>query len=221
MPRLQTTALLLLVLLALPFIWHSAELGTRGLTTTLPDHRLFTAPLPNALIFAHMIAGAALTLLAPLQLIAWTRARHPAVHRRMGYVTLAAAGITGIGGLGYIALNGTVGGPPMSAGFALYGALVLLAGSQAVRHARARNLAAHRDWALRLAVLAMGSFLYRVHYGLWYWATDGLWSETDGFTGAFDLFNVAGFYLPYLIILELILRRRRHGSAARRLHHAR
>lgn len=96
----------------------------------------------------------------------------------------------------------------MDLGFALYGLLTLGAALQTVRHAKAKRIAQHQAWALRFFWLAIGSWLYRVHYGLWYLATDGLWSNAE-FTGAFDLAQNFAFYLPYLIAVELYLRRKR------------
>ena len=55
-------------------------------------------------------------------------------------------------------------------------------------------------------MLAIGSWLYRLHYTVWYLATGGLWS-TSKFTGLFDYAQMVGFYLPYLILLEIYLRR--------------
>ncbi|SFE56005.1 DUF2306 domain-containing protein [Roseivivax sediminis] len=207
MPR--RAALVILGLLALPFVLYSAGFGLRGLTADLSeDTRFFTTPLPNALIFTHMATGALATCLAPLQLIERIRIRRPRAHRVLGYVTLGAATITGICGLGYIALKGTIGGTLMSAGFALYGALLLLAAANTAYHALDKDRARHRRWALRLTVLALGSFLYRLHYWVWYAATGGAGSNA-AFTGPFDLFNFAGFYLPYLAALELWLRQER------------
>lgn len=207
MPSRATIAILAVLLLGLPFVLYAGGFGLRGLTSDLSGQtRFFTTPLANVLIFGHMAAGAVATLLAPVQLLPATRRRDPRLHRTLGYVTLAAAALTGILGLLYIALEGTIGGPLMSAGFALYGALLLVAAANTAYHALDRNRARHRAWALRLAVLALGSFLYRLHYWLWYAATGGAGSN-GAFTGPFDVANFVAFYLPYLALLEIVLRR--------------
>jgi hypothetical protein len=159
-----------------------------------------------------MAAGAGITVLAPAQLIGPIRRRWPGLHRAAGHAVVAGSLIAGAGGLGYIGLRETVGGPLMDLGFGLYGVLLILCAVQTLRHGRAGRLAAHRDWAIRLFVLAIGSFLYRLHYGLWYMATGGLWSAED-FTGAFDRVQIFAFYLPYLALAELWLRRRRRITA--------
>lgn len=208
-PWAGAAALAAAVLLALPFALYAARFGASGLTTDLSGETyLHTAAdwRPNLGIFAHMLTGAALTLLAPLQLLPAVRRRWPALHRASGYALAALALVTALGGLAFIALRGTIGGPPMDAAFAAYGALLLLAAWEAPRHARRRDWARHRRWALRLAVLALGSWLYRLHYALWHVATGGLASEPD-FSGAFDQAALWAFFLPYLLALEGWFRR--------------
>ena len=198
----------MVMLLALPFVIYAADFGRDGLRGNLDaPHYLFTAHAPtNIAIFSHMVLGALATLLVPLQLIRPLRQRLPHLHRWSGRLVTLAAGITALGGLAFIGLHGTIGGAAMDTGFALYGGLMLLASWQTYRHARARRITQHHAWALRLFWLVLGSLLYRVHYGLWYLATDGLWS-TPEFTGAFDLVQNFAFYLPYLFAVEIYLRR--------------
>jgi hypothetical protein len=205
----QVAAVGLLVLLTLPFVLRSGMAGLAGLRS-LGRSAAGTADLAIAL---HMVAGAAITALAPLQVVAPLRRRLPGLHRAAGRLVTAGAAITAAAGLVFILLNGTVGGPVMDAGFALYGVLLGLAAAQAYRHARARDFARHREWALRLFVLAIASWLYRVHYGLWYLATGGLGSDLSDFSGAFDRVQVFAFYLPYLGALELWFVRERRLRA--------
>ncbi|MEO0390897.1 MAG: DUF2306 domain-containing protein, partial [Pseudomonadota bacterium] len=141
-------------------------------------------------IFVHMVLGGAVTLLALVQLAGprpW-----PALHRLSGRCLAILAVITAIGGLAYIGLRGTAGGAWMSAAFALYGALMLLAAVQAPRFALAGNMDRHRRWGLRLIVLALGSWIYRVHYGVHYALTCNVpaWrcgaGTAEDFSGLFD-----------------------------------
>ncbi|WP_295317502.1 DUF2306 domain-containing protein [Roseobacter sp.] len=211
LPRLlRFAACVLLALMILPFALYALVTGLSGL---LPDDaprgRFFTpgAPLLNGAVFAHMMAGGLLSVLIIVQLVQGIRLRWPLVHRLTGRLLIAAALITGAGGLMYIAGRGTIGGPPMNAGFALYGGLMILAAIEALRHARAQRFDRHRRWALRLFVLAIGSWLYRVHYGIWDMLGYEAGLATD-FRSPFDLVQNVAFYLPYLILLELWMRRR-------------
>jgi uncharacterized membrane protein len=108
-------------------------------------------------MFTHMLAGATITFLAPLQLFTPLRQRFPALHRVSGYLFFLSAILTAIGGLGFIAINRTIGDPVMDVAFTLYGLCVLVCCTQTIRFARARNFVTHREWALRVFVLAMGS----------------------------------------------------------------
>ncbi|ARE41081.1 membrane protein [Rhodovulum sp. P5] len=197
------------VLLILGVWWFVAYSVGRGLSIADPEEqatRLFHAgaPVSNVALYGHMVVGGLLTCLAPLQLLGLVWRRVPWQHRALGYAVASLALGTGVAGLVYIAQQGTIGGPLMNAGFGLYGALMVLAALQTVRLARRRD-PAHRDWALRLVVLALGSWLFRVHYGLWVGVTGGA-AMTDDFRGAFDRVQTFAFYLPYLALLELYLR---------------
>lgn len=209
MSRIQTASLVLTALLVLPFSLYALQFGQGGLRNALPKphYLLSDQTAANITVFIHMMTGGVITCLVPLQLIRPLRQIYPALHRWTGRIIVVAAIPTAIGGLAYIGLRGSIGGWPMDAGFALYGTLTLTAATQTIRHARARRMGKHHAWALRLFWLAIGSWLYRVHYGLWYLATGGLWSN-PAFTGAFDLVQNVGFYLPYLIGVEIYLRRR-------------
>ncbi|MEO1676519.1 MAG: DUF2306 domain-containing protein [Pseudomonadota bacterium] len=208
----------LLALAAFPFARYAAELGWAGLWADLWPESRFDPPgvAMSAAIFLHMVAGGIITVLAPLQLVRPLRRRWPFVHRWSGRAIVTLALLTALAGLGWIATQGTIGGPLMSAGFALYGALMALAAVQTFRFARAGEISRHRAWALRLFVLAIASWLYRVHYGIWYAATGGV-ASNEAFTGAFDRVQTLAFFLPYLVLVELWLlaERRRIRRAAR------
>lgn len=201
---ISTAVLAALFLMATPFAIYALRSGVEGFSGVTQQARFLVpdAPFGNWLIFGHMVLGGWITLQVPFQLWAWPRRKWPAVHRAGGYVLLGASLLTGVLGLGYILGRGTIGGPAMNLGFALYGVLMIAAALMTLRAARARRFADHRRWALRLFVLAMGSWLYRVHYGIWYAATGGL-ASNDAFTGAFDLVQNVAFYLPYLLLLEV------------------
>jgi hypothetical protein len=158
-------------------------------------------------IGVHFGLGAILLLLGPVQLIARIRQRWPRVHHVIGWTYASAAIVTGLGGLSYIVLRGTIGGPIMSFGFGFYGGLMVVAGVQTLRHAIARRIRVHRAWAVRLYALAIGSWLYRMDYGLWFLFAGKL-GTTKTFSGPVDHFMIFWFFVPNLIIAELILRTR-------------
>lgn len=209
-PKLTTTLLLILALNTGWFVVYSVDLGLRGLSLQSAHQasRVFTEAGPVAVILLalHMIAGGLLSFAAPLQALPILRTRWRAAHRKLGYTLFALATLTGLGGLGYIGLEGTVGGPWMSVWFAIYGTLLVIAGANTVYHALARDMRRHFDWATRFVILAVGSWIYRMHYGLWDIATGGL-ATNAAFTGLFDRVQVVAFFVPYLLIAEVFLRR--------------
>jgi uncharacterized membrane protein len=233
MPTSRPSALPLRALLAV--VWLSAGIfsfyiaafyggaifaGTveRDWNEVLP--RLYEPGAASAavMIGIHFIAGSTVLLLGPLQFITALRTRHPRIHRWTGRVYLVASLLTGVGGLAYLLLAGAVGGPVMAAGFGLYGMLTVLAAVQAWRHAVARRMDLHRAWAIRLFALGIGSWLYRMYYGIWLKLLDGP-GHTQTFDGPFDMTMSFFFYLPNLLVAEYFIRRRgqRLLSAPRRV----
>ena len=209
----QTLLLAGFPLLLMLLVWEFADYAIkRGMQmnaqTEILGSRLHHAGQwwSNLAIYGHMVSGGLLTLLIPLQLISSLRLRFPIFHRCMGYTLAGLAVLTGVGGLFYILWQGTIGGWVMNVGFGLYGLLILIAAIFTVKLARRRD-PGHREWALRLVVLALGSWIYRVHYGVWYLLADGMYSKPD-FSGTFDVIQTFAFYLPYLLILEIWMRSR-------------
>ncbi|WGI21582.1 DUF2306 domain-containing protein [Amylibacter sp. IMCC11727] len=200
---ISTALLALLIFCTLPFVYQATQLGIRGMSGTAETSRIFTpnAPITNASIFLHMLFGAIITILAPLQLSEWLRQNRPKFHRFIGRILVGLAVPTTLGGLGYIALKGTIGGVQMDVAFALYGVLLSVAAIQAARFARAGHFTRHNRWALRFFFLIIGSWIYRVHYALWFTIV-GEAGHTSTFDGAFDQVQNWAFFLPYLLILE-------------------
>jgi hypothetical protein len=108
--------------------------------------------------------------------------------------------------------KGTVGGTVMDVGFGLYGVLMIVSATQAWWHGYARRIETHRAWALRLFALAIGSWLYRMDYGIWLLLAHGA-GHTSTFSGPFDHVMVFFFYLPNLLVVELYLRAWQAGIA--------
>ena len=183
----------LLAVSVLSFASYSLRFGLRGMGIDLSEETYIYTPdgtITNIAIFSHMILGAAAVVLVPMQLVGRVRVLHPWLHRMVGRVIVIASIAVAVGGLTYIALRGTIAGPLMDLGFALYGALMLGAAVQALRLARAGEFERHRDWALRLFVLLMGSLTFRLHYVIWYSLTDGMWSN-DQLTGILIRFSIS------------------------------
>lgn len=190
-----------LVLLALPFVVYAIDKGLKlPLQSERASSRFFDpqAAFASAALYGHMVSGGLITFLAPFQMLGIVRSRWPVLHHVCGYLVAGLSLLTATAGLFYIACQGTIGGPVMSAGFALYGGLMVAAACQTLRTARRRR-PDHSLWAGRLIILALASWLYRVHYGIWEVATGGIGTRSD-FSGSFDVIQVFAFYTPYLVL---------------------
>lgn len=161
----------------------------------------------------HFAAGGIILILGSIQLLKGVRSRYPTFHRWTGRLYIIASIFTAVGGLSFIALEGTIGGTVMDIGFGLYGILMLLAAVETLRHAKAGRMEQHNAWAWRLYALAIGSWLYRMDYGFWFLLADGA-GHTSNFQGWFDQIMDFFFYIPNLIIVELLIRGRNIASSS-------
>jgi hypothetical protein len=203
------TSALLFGLYILAFYAAALATGeTANWNKVLPGLYDTKRPAATVGIGVHFAMGGVILVLGSVQFIPRLRDRLPALHRWLGRVYVIAALLAGLGGLGFIVVKGTIGGPVMNLGFGLYGLLMIVAAIQTLRHAIARRLDTHRAWAVRLYALAIGSWLYRMDYGFWLLLTDGV-GHTGNFRGAFDLVMAFFFYVPNLLVAELFIRWRR------------
>ncbi len=114
------------------------------------DVRYYNNPLTS---FLHLIPGALVALLGPLQFIPSLRKKHLRWHRLSGriYVVAGATGaITGflIGALHpFMGFNGVGFNEAMATAF--FSALVLLSLGMAVYHVRHKRIGLHREWMIR------------------------------------------------------------------------
>ena len=171
----------------------------------LPGLYQKNSPATTVSIGLHFATGGLILMLGSIQLMEAIRVRYSAFHRWVGRVYVAASLLAAVGGVLFIVLKGTIGGTVMDTGFGLYGILMFLSAVQTIRYARAGRIDHHRAWALRLYALAIGSWLYRMDYGFWLLLTDG-YAHTPEFTGGFDKVMTFFFYLPNLIVAEVLIR---------------
>jgi hypothetical protein len=174
-------------------------------------------PIATIAIGVHFLAGGIILALGPVQLFAKIRQRAPRFHHYSGRIYLTTTFLAGAGGLVFIVFEGTLGGPAMNLGFGLYGSLMIIASYKTYQHARARRIAQHRAWGMRLFSLAIGSWLYRMEYGFWF-LTFGELGHSESFDGPFDIAMTFLFYLPNLLVVEALLRSRRLTASAAAKH---
>ena len=105
----------------LPFVIYAARFGVRGLSSDLSaETYLYTVGrwLPNLALFSHMLGGAVITALVPLQVYTGLRRRPRRAHRWAGRLLVLLSLTSALGGLAFITSRGTIGGRLMDVGFA-------------------------------------------------------------------------------------------------------
>jgi hypothetical protein len=190
----------ILAFYALPFFGGNVEQWN----TTLPGLYDKENAGSTTGIGIHFISGGIILILGCIQMLGGVREKFPIIHRISGRVYILASIFAAIGGLAFVFLKGTIGGTVMDIGFAGYGLLMLLAAVETIRHAMAGRMDKHRAWGIRLFALAIGSWLYRMDYGF-YIGFGGIEGHTDTFDGWFDYFMDFWFYLPNLVVAEIII----------------
>lgn len=171
----------------------------------LPGLYVESKMLATTGIGAHFLAGGIILILGCIQLLNAVRQKWPALHRLTGRIYILVCILTASGGLVLILLNGTIGGWLMDVAFGLYGVLMLICAIQTFRYAYKRGIALHKAWTIRLFALAIGSWFYRMGYGFWFLLM-GRVGHTHTFTGTFDYFMDFFFFIPNLLVAEVIIR---------------
>jgi hypothetical protein len=144
------------------------------------------------------------------------RARFPVFHRWNGRVYLFGAFAITVSAMYMIWVRGAVGDLPQHLGATLNAALVWIFGGLALRTAMARNFVAHRRWALRLFVVLLGVWFFRVMITLWVIVFGTVGFDSTTFTGPLLTFLTFGSYLIPLAVLELyLLAQKSPGGVAR------
>lgn len=173
--------------------------------------------LGNVVFGAHLVFTVAIVAGGLIQLLPPLRRRAPALHRWNGRLYLAAAALLALGGIVMLLTRGTVGGVWQQIATGVNGVVILVCAAMALRCARARHLAAHRRWALRLFLAVSGVWFFRIGLMAWlliFRAPVGFDPKT--FSGPFlTVLAFAQFVLP-LLVLELVLRAQAAGRPALR-----
>ncbi|MCA0375732.1 MAG: DUF2306 domain-containing protein [Gemmatimonadetes bacterium] len=152
-------------------------LGLYGRATLRGDRAAWATTMPrglvpgdgvgNTAVVAHIALAVVILAAGAVQLLPVVRRRLPALHRWSGRVYLGSCLATSVAGVWLVWARGTVG--DTSQHLAITGNALLLVAStvMAWRTARARDIAAHRRWALHVVLFASGVFHFRILLALW------------------------------------------------------
>lgn len=171
--------------------------------------QLYTPTQPAAMtgMIGHFFTGSLLLIFGPIQFSSAIRKNYTAFHRWVGLTYTGAGFVTGLGGLIFMLILGAAGGITMLIGFGIYGVLMMVTSVQTVRYAILRKFDLHRAWAVRLYALALGSWLYRMGYGLAFQST-GTKGMGINYDGPLDYFMDFAFFVIPLLIAEVVIKGR-------------
>ena len=113
----------------------------------------------------HIVPGLLFLTLAPLQFVSLIRRRRITLHRRLGWVLVSCAIVSGLFALMAAFRFPAFGGATTETAAAVFGVLFLFCVIRAVRHIRRREIAQHRAWMIRAFALALGAATVRLFIG--------------------------------------------------------
>jgi hypothetical protein len=178
--------------------------GLAGLTgTPLTGGYVAGDAVGNVAAASHVLLAILIHGGGPLQLIPQIRRRAPAFHRWNGRAFLVAAIVSSVSGL-YMHWVRSIGQGWLDvAGNTVTSALIFIFAALALRAAMARNISAHRRWALRLFFAASAVWFMRVGwYGSKFSASVFAIDFKEISSVVFLFMNAAKILLP-LAVLEL------------------
>ena len=156
--------------------------------------------LHPVLAYVHILPGVIYLVGAPFQLSRRFRARHLALHRRMGRVVLSAGVVAGV----FALVFGTLfpfGGLSEASATVVFGAYFLTALVIAFVAIKSRDVTRHRRWMIRAFAIGLAIATIRVWIGAF--QASGVLSLEDSFGVAFWL-----SFVSHAVVAELYLAKR-------------
>jgi len=163
----------------------------------------------NLTFAAHVLLAAIIAFGGALQIVPQIRARVPALHRWNGRLFMVVALGLAVSGL-YIVWVRERSGIVSGLGISINAALIIVCVTLAWRKALARDIAAHRRWALRAWIAGNGQWFTRVGF-MAVAMLNRAWAEPF-----FVFWGFASTLVP-LAVLELYLRADKGGGPRARL----
>lgn len=168
----------------------------------------------NVMFALHVLLAAVVTLGGLIQLVPAIRRRIPALHRWNGRLFFVISAVLALGGLWLTWVRETYLSVISAVSVSLNAALILVCITFAWRWALARDLDAHRRWAMRAFLVVNGVWFLRIGIMAWVLASGGGLGMNQTLSGPADVILQFGSYLIPLAVLELYLRARDSRSPA-------
>ena len=171
----------------------------------------------NVAVAMHLLLAVIIMVGGPLQMIPQMRHHAPSFHHWNGRLYMLAVFVTSIAGLYMVWSRGRADRVLQHLGVSLHAVLIMSFAVLALRHAVARDIPTHRRWALRLFMMVIAAWFFRI--GLLHWVFfNGRPAGFDPLTFTNPLLNFLSFadYLLPLAILEIYLRVKDRASGSGR-----
>ena len=150
----------------------------------------------NAALMTHVLIAVLIMLGGALQLLPAIRRRVPALHRWVGRAYMMSVMLTSLAGLFLTWSRGEPIRVWQHVAISLNAIIIITCAVFAWRAARARNVAAHRQWALRTFLAAGGVFFFRLGVFLWLLINQGpVGFDAETFSGPFLTALAFGVYV--------------------------
>lgn len=128
-------------------------------------------PVGNLAAAAHVFLAIPTLAAGQLQLLPRVRSSFPRLHRWSGRFYLSTAVAGSLTGLYMVWVRGNPqAGLAEHVGTSLGAALIIAFAALTLRAVAARDIAAHRCWAVRLFMTVSGVWFIRIGYGLWFFS---------------------------------------------------
>jgi len=173
-------------------------------------------PMSNAAVAVHLFVAVAIMAAGPLQLIPQIRQRAPRFHHWNGRLYATSLFMISVTGLQMIWSRADAS-VAQYVGTGLHAVLIMSFAALTVRYAIARDLTAHRRWALRLFMVVNAGLFFRIGLLQWVFLYKGpVGFDPKTFAGPFlSVWSIADYVLP-LVILEIYLHARDRGGVTSR-----
>jgi len=217
--------LLSIWIFSIPFIYHAFLIGFDFASDGQSEAGVFTTQNPRAALYLiawHMMLGATMNFLAPFQVHLGLTRKNKSWHRWVGVTTLAIGFFGATVGSLYFSLYQDVNFgtqnhaefPVYQAG-GMYGVVMFYILFKCVQSLVQKRYVAHKEWAIRFMIVAVGSWLARIITGWWVMLFVGAASMDSTIAVDESFIQISsswGFYLLPLAIYEIYLRLKRSGK---------
>lgn len=164
--------------------------------------------LGNISVAVHVLLGGIIVIGGPLQFVPFIQRKFRTFHRWLGRFFVITSMIIGVAGLIMVWVRGAIGDTFMHISISISAVYLFAFAFLTIKSARNKKFKEHRQWALRLFMIANGGWFFRIGVLGWILVNGGpVGFNVKTFSGpALWAISAMSYSLPIaLLILELYL----------------